>query len=1676
MSTTIDSLQIEIQSNSANAEQGIRGLAGALGELKKNGSVGTAVKNLNNLSASLKSFTSVTSNANKIGALAGALQQLKNVGSLRGTGSSIEKMAESLRSLTGVNTVALEKVGSAGPVFDRVASALGKLSTIRSGGLSTMVNALGRIGEVTAKLDKKAIDDFGNRVEALSKKLAPLSGKMTTIQAGLSGINTNAKKAATGVSSFNTKISAGALNMSSFITVAQGIVTALQPVINLLTSTISQAIEWDGVAARFGRGFGAQAEETYAWIQKLNEEMGINIQTFMQYSSVFSTMLQGFGVGTEDSAKMALGYTELVYDIWAGYNDVYKNFADAADAVKSAIAGEVEPIRRAGFTIVESTLEQTAANYGLEISLANATEAQKSYLRYLTLVDQAHAQSLVGTYARELNTAEGLMRTFSQQLKSLAQAFGSLFLPVLVKVIPWVQAFVEVLTAAVRAVAAFFGITIQEVDWGSGFSAGASGLGDVANSADDATGSLGSAAKAAEDLKKATLGIDELNVISPPTESGGGGGGAGGGGGSAFDGLDVDSLWEESIFGQIEDKIGLIKEKFEDWLPVIAAIGTALAGLAVVSLISSIGEAIAQMNLLQKLLATVAIVALEAVLVFTFADNYLEGGNLLYLIGEAVATAIGSYLLYKAWGANGLAIGFAVSLAMQLAAITLNLADGGVSMDDPELWIQSAFTAATAAVGGGLLAYKGVLKMGTGQGVLFGALAGLSLTLASITIGNSADGDFGLTEAITGLLSTVFGGAAGAALFTFLGIASGGTGFIIGAAIMLAVNVIGAAIASVHENTEKSMKEDLEERFGNVELSVSDVKVIVNSLIPEWTEGVIQADGLYKEITAVSEHIAKQVAELEKLEWKVSVGLGLTPEEQASYQATIKEFVETTQTWIKDRGYALEVGLKATGASDFVIGISESITSTASGELERLGKKLQDTVNAAYEDGLLDIDELEAIQNIRNDMMEVVNALNASEIEAEISMLKMTWSGVDLTPDSFDSMLTEWNNTIQEKVKPALESTVKENLKTLEGNVAFAKVQLEKTPGDEEAKEMLEQAEKALQEYMDSNPLENLMLEANVEAVTFALNTLKDAFAEEIARVEAEGYLEYDNTLEFALNVRPDVVWDNGSGEIYGNIAILTSDMQYAMEEASASLSKEARKNLENMLEAMKPTMADFEEIATENRKLGKSVPQSVRDGLNDYNELLALSGDVDGINYMIGQGFSTDPVFLNTLATVEGAGGQIDASVAKGLLNNLDYVTDEATGLVVGIKNSVTGETIAITPTLEKNLSQLGVNMGDALGGKYQYVYDETTGVLKGIIDSATGNQVWVNSELKQAGEDAGSELSAGVLEGAESGMKADKKSWLDWAIWPWNWFKEENEINSPSKLFERGGKNLTDGLKNGMETNSLRDKLTEIWNTAKNWWSGKSALEKAEVAVNLVKDGWKTVKGWIGSIPAVSQGIKLAKSSWSTVKNWIGSIPTLSQSISLMKSGWSTVKNWIGSIPKVDQKVGLIKSGWSTVKNWVGTMPTLNAGIKLVKSGWSSVKSWLGSLNFKLGFTLPKIGINWGTKEVLGFKISYPKSFYTYAKGGFPDLGEMFIAREAGPELVGKIGSKTSVANNDQIVEGISEGVYAAVLAAMRASESNGDRAVNVYLDGRQITSAVEQRQRERGSSIMGRQVYSY
>ena len=105
--------------------------------------------------------------------------------------------------------------------------------------------------------------------------------------------------------------------------------------------------------------------------------------------------------------------------------------------------------------------------------------------------------------------------------------------------------------------------------------------------------------------------------------------------------------------------------------------------------------------------------------------------------------------------------------------------------------------------------------------------------------------------------------------------------------------------------------------------------------------------------------------------------------------------------------------------------------------------------------------------------------------------------------------------------------------------------------------------------------------------------------------------------------------------------------------------------------------------------------------------------------------------------------------------------------------------------------------------------------------------------------------------------------------------------------------------------------------------------------------------------------------------------------------------------------------------------------------------------------------------------FEIRRSGSISGYATGGFPSSGEFFMARENGiPEYVGRMGNRTAVANNDQIVAGIAAGVqganegvinaiYAMARQVVTAVEDNGGDA---YFDGRKVTDETTKFQNRR------------
>ena len=563
----IQGLEFQIQENSAGAVAGLENLKKALSGLKS--VTGSSVKGLDSTSKSIRELKNALSGLNsgdmsrKLTQIASGLRALEQV---RGV-----KISSSIPNQLNALNAALKNVRwTDGDKIRTLVDGLRPLSELGRANMTSFINQLGKLPALIDELEKADVDKFTRQMKELAAAMKPFADEMQKVSNGFSAFPSRIQRLIASTDRYNNSVNRATTGTKAWSNALTGIklstvLYASNRIGAALAGYMYQASEWEGIMYRFGRAFGKEAEENYKWINRLNAELQINVQQFMQYASIYGTMLKGFGVAQKDAAAMAMNYTELTYDIWAGYNDIYKSFEDAAVAVRSAIAGEVEPIRRAGFTIVDSQLKITAANYGIAYSTQSASEELKSYLRYLTLIDQAKAQDLIGTYAREMTTAEGLMRTLRQQLTSLSQAFGSFLLPALVKVLPYVQAFVELIGEAIAALAQLFGIDLKPVDFG--VSSGASAAGDMADN-------LGDAAGAAKKLKQYTAGFDELNVFDPKQGAGGAGAGVSGGG---YEGeFDIGKLWDESIFENINSQVDELKENLKGVLSTVTSIAAGI--------------------------------------------------------------------------------------------------------------------------------------------------------------------------------------------------------------------------------------------------------------------------------------------------------------------------------------------------------------------------------------------------------------------------------------------------------------------------------------------------------------------------------------------------------------------------------------------------------------------------------------------------------------------------------------------------------------------------------------------------------------------------------------------------------------------------------------------------------------------------------------------------------------------------------------------------------------------------------------------------------------------------------------------------------------------------------------------------------------------------------------------
>ena len=303
---------------------------------------------------------------------------------------------------------------------------------------------------------------------------------------------------------------------------------------------------------------------------------------------------------------------------------------------------------------------------------------------------------------------------------------------------------------------------------------------------------------------------------------------------------------------------------------------------------------------------------------------------------------------------------------------------------------------------------------------------------------------------------------------------------------------------------------------------------------------------------------------------------------------------------------------------------------------------------------------------------------------------------------------------------------------------------------------------------------------------------------------------------------------------------------------------------------------------------------------------------------------------------------------------------------------------------------------------------------------------------------------------------------------------------------LLVGGIASLVAGIKDWIKTKEMSD---EAFAAIELGITGVSS------AIAILVGGWiplaiGAVAGYVAWVVKEWDKIKhIVTQTWQAIKDFIG---WLLDHLGIFGEGVRTFYNGIKEAIEgvisiftgiINFLVGTFTGNWELA--WQGIREIFDGFVSLITGAVNTLK---GALEMLIG---PLIDIyDWATNaltrlgELLGLKgfiddnrqetdlgngrkFAYnPVKGGAWASGGFPPEGELFISREAGPEMVGTIGGRTAVANNDQIVEGIRAGVYDGVMAGMSNGGGNNDVNLKVYLDSREIRAGLQRLDRAWGA----------
>ena len=435
------------------------------------------------------------------------------------------------------------------------------------------------------------------------------------------------------------------------------------------------------------------------------------------------------------------------------------------------------------------------------------------------------------------------------------------------------------------------------------------------------------------------------------------------------------------------------------------------------------------------------------------------------------------------------------------------------------------------------------------------------------------------------------------------------------AAAVAAVTAVGVAL---HEYSEMNIDSNLQAHFGTVELDDSQIKDFASRVInAEWLVNINAALGHFDNAEELVQQAEDALKQNDTLEWRARVGISLTEDEQSTYMSNIETFTTNIEQALSEQTLAAEMTVKefdikmADGSS-----LGSQIEKWAEqdlGDMQYLSAGLTNLVQNALQDGIIDVDEQAAIDELQTKINNIMQGWQEAEAQAEMDVLTQKYgrlSGKDLTDDTFTKVVEEVGKQ-RETATAALEESEKKLYTTLNALNRPDANGVQRI-SDSELANYKEQAGYAARNN-EASMLGN--------SVQFETNTLSDAYGEKLQ----ENYSAIQTNTDRFLKNANTYLQNQDYTSLTDSLALgFNASMQ------SASLYEEIMGSdqaaMQDIYKAMKPDVDSMTGLIDEYREMGQAIPQDVMQAFNDAMMVGAAAGDADAAWQVFANQMVADP------------------------------------------------------------------------------------------------------------------------------------------------------------------------------------------------------------------------------------------------------------------------------------------------------------------------------------------------------------------------------------------------------------------------------------------------------------------